>query len=101
MYHYRDIMIPFKSFWRVYLRYFITMILVLLPCCYLYELIQPLYEVNITIFAIILILLMFCCVGCYKWIWSETLLDPYDKLVVNTKFDKIPWKFALYFFKYQ
>ena len=42
-------MIPFRLFYRVYLKYFATRVILTIPCYYLYELVEALYKVNIQI----------------------------------------------------
>lgn len=89
-------MLPFRLFYRVYLKYFATRVILTIPCYYLYELVEALYKFNIQITIIFTILLITCMIGCYKWTLDETLLEEYKKIIVKTRFNNISWKFAFY-----
>lgn len=69
-----------------------------IPCGILVWLAEAIYKVNIYIFIISVILTIFCLIGCYKWIFTETLLHKYETIIVKTKFTSISWKFVFYSF---
>lgn len=93
-------MIPFKLFYQVYLRYCIANITLIIPCYFLFEviIIKYLDQFNKQISIIRNISMIMCVIVCYRLTLKEILFGKYEKIVVKTRFENIPWKFICYSF---
>ena len=92
-------MIPFRLFYAVYLRYFLTNLFFTIPCYMLFYIVKSLYNFNSTMFSIIWnISMIMCVIVCYRLTLKEILFGKYEKIVVKTRFENIPWKFICYSF---